>query len=398
MLRFLIVLAVFLNLGKDAFAQTKPDVIYRTDRSTIEALVDEIGETQIVYFLPKDVTKTPRKINKTQVWKVVYANGDVEQLNQPLPVATTPPPTIAQTPPPAPAQPAPVVEEKPDLIYLINRAVLEGTVLKISDKYLVYKPLGKDLPSTIPIGNIEKVRYANSHVEEFEVAQTKATKKEKPSRQTTPRESREETTRVRPPKDAPAPKPERVREPRPKNYVSLLVGGVMSGFYRDELLRFPEKPPFGLEAGLAASLVSTRYYQMRLEGSYLTKGANEVFAGRGISIESQTRLTYVQGTFFPIILKTGYRGVNLAAGAGGYYGYLIGMTSQYSVDEATLRDDTISPRFFTNKSDYGVCTMAGIYYKQKPILEARYSFGMTEMAPNNPLKNHAAHLTLFISF
>src|SRR5690349_6746430 len=93
-------------------AQTASDQIYKLDKSIIQGIVDEIGDREIIYFLPKDAAKRSAvRIAKQQVWKIVYGNGEMELINKPA--AETP--TVAQqTKVTGPA------EFKPDRIFLKN--------------------------------------------------------------------------------------------------------------------------------------------------------------------------------------------------------------------------------------------------------------------------------------
>ena len=357
----LLFLSLFLGILPDTIAQQKTDVIYRLDQTFLEVIIDEVGESNIVYFLPNDSQKRPQKIRKQEVWKVVYANGDVEEIN-PLPKNV---PTLNPV-------------EKTDLIFRKDNTIIEAEILKISDNQVTYTLFGKDIERHISPQEVSKIVYSNGKEEHFNQA----------------------TIAVASSKDEPViskPKPTTARQ-RPKIYVGLFGGGVMSSFYRSELLNFPQKPLFNWEMGLTASLVSRRYYQMRLEGVYVTKGARETFSDNTLRITSENRLRYVQANFFPLILKTGSEGFNFAVGAGGYYACLLNLTSQYAIGDETFNDDEVTKQLFKNTPDYGFCALAGLYNRQKPLVELRYAYGIVPLMEKNNIKNHGFHLSFFLTF
>ncbi|MEI7581226.1 hypothetical protein [Runella sp.] len=359
----LLFLSLFLGILPDTIAQQKTDVIYRLDQTFLEAIIDEVGESDILYFLPKDSQKRPQKIRKQEVWKLVYANGDVEEIN-PLPKNSPLPETV----------------EKSDLIFRKDNTIIEAKILKISDNRVTYTLFGKEIERHIPIQEISKIVYSDGNVEQFN------------------QPSLPEPVAVQPFKEEKVVRKPTTARQRPKIYVGLLGGGVMSSFYRSELLNFPQKPLFNWEMGLTASLVSRRYYQMRLEGVYVTKGARETFSDNTLRITSENRLRYVQANFFPLILKTGSEGLNFAVGAGGYYACLLNLTSQYAIGDETFNDDEVTKQLFKNTPDYGFCALAGLYNRQKPLVELRYAYGIVPLMEKNNIKNHGFHLSFFLTF
>lgn len=105
------VLGLLLLLGtcQLSLAQTPSDQLHRLDRSVISALVDEIGETEVIYFRPGDAARTPQRIARSQLWKIVFSNGATEVLNTPLPeqAAISADPSPPHVPSASPTDPVP---------------------------------------------------------------------------------------------------------------------------------------------------------------------------------------------------------------------------------------------------------------------------------------------------
>ena len=98
----------FLGIFQVCCAQNTSDRIYKVDQSDFSALVDEISETEIIYFLPADLTrKQPQSILKSNVWKIVYANGETEMFNAPAVLVL-------------------------DKIYLTDGKILEARILEVN--------------------------------------------------------------------------------------------------------------------------------------------------------------------------------------------------------------------------------------------------------------------------
>ena len=55
MRHFLLLLLLVMFFA--ASAQTRSDMIYKLDKSSFSAVVDEIGEMEIIYYLPTDISK-----------------------------------------------------------------------------------------------------------------------------------------------------------------------------------------------------------------------------------------------------------------------------------------------------------------------------------------------------
>ncbi|GAB3926008.1 hypothetical protein [Larkinella terrae] len=74
-----------------ALAQTpRTDVLHKLDRSTLNVKVDEVTETDVVYF--EATAPTVRKmLPKNGLWKLVFADGSTEVFNQPTELPAAPP-------------------------------------------------------------------------------------------------------------------------------------------------------------------------------------------------------------------------------------------------------------------------------------------------------------------
>jgi hypothetical protein len=85
---------LLLGLGGTALAQ-KSDVLHKLDRTTVNVRIDEIGDTDVYYFETAS-PGTKKMLPKSQLWKVVFADGSEEVFNAPRtpaapPAATTRP-------------------------------------------------------------------------------------------------------------------------------------------------------------------------------------------------------------------------------------------------------------------------------------------------------------------
>ncbi len=89
-MRIILLLFLLLSTGLCSYAQKNTDRIYRVDKSHFEAIVDEITDTDIVYFLKIDEARSnPQRISRSQVWKIVYAGSETEIINQPAETVST---------------------------------------------------------------------------------------------------------------------------------------------------------------------------------------------------------------------------------------------------------------------------------------------------------------------
>ena len=79
-----ILLLPLLMAAVAAPAQTTAprDVLHKTDRTTLEGRIDEVGDVNVFYFPASDLASR-RMIARRLVWKIVFADGTTEVLNQP---------------------------------------------------------------------------------------------------------------------------------------------------------------------------------------------------------------------------------------------------------------------------------------------------------------------------
>jgi hypothetical protein len=163
-----LLLAIFAG---SASAQTSSDLIYKTDKTSIQAVVDEIGDTEIIYFLPKDTARrTSLRISRKQVWKIVYENGETELINAPANAA----PVTTQ-------EPAQITEPalKPDRIFLANKTMITGKITKVTEDKIEYTRRGSGPVYEVARKNLARIEYGNGQVEDFASAKpVKAAKKQ----------------------------------------------------------------------------------------------------------------------------------------------------------------------------------------------------------------------------
>jgi hypothetical protein len=163
---YLLLLWLCLTAGLNALAQSRPDQILLLDKTSQNAFVDEIGETDITYFLSKDANRqNPQRILKSRVWKIVFANGDVEMINS------------------LPSQPVqPVLAAAPDRIHTVDRTIIEAVIIRVGDITVEYKLHSAGASETLyeyPLQKVERIEFANGEVRKFgALAVTNSRKKE----------------------------------------------------------------------------------------------------------------------------------------------------------------------------------------------------------------------------
>lgn len=168
-MRYFILLLVIM-LACPVYAQTSSDQIHKLDKSVIQAVIDEIGDTEIIYFSPKDTAKrTSLRIPRKQVWKIVYENGETELINSPTPAAAT-------------AKAPEVVTEsedvKPDRIFLANKTLITGKITKVTEEKIEYTRQKSGPVYEVARKNLARIEYGNGQVEDFASAKpVKATRK-----------------------------------------------------------------------------------------------------------------------------------------------------------------------------------------------------------------------------
>lgn len=145
-------------------AQTSSDRIHKLDKSIIQAVIDEIGDTEIIYFLSKDTSKrTPQRIPRKQVWKIVYESGETELINSP---GTVQPVTATE-----PAESKEATTEQ-DRIFLANKTMITGKITKVTEDKIEYTRHQSGPAYEVSRKNLARIEYGNGQVEEFISAKT----------------------------------------------------------------------------------------------------------------------------------------------------------------------------------------------------------------------------------
>lgn len=156
-----LLLVVFFTAG----AQTRSDLIYKLDKSSFSAVVDEIGETEIIYYLPSDASKrTVLRISRKQVWKIVYNNDEIEMIN--MPSVTSP--VVSNT-----------RKSEADRIFMKNKTMLTGKVVKVSEQKIEYRRDDSGPLYELLRKDLAKIEYGNGSIEEFEGKVSQSSKSEK---------------------------------------------------------------------------------------------------------------------------------------------------------------------------------------------------------------------------
>lgn len=400
-----------LGIFQVCFAQNSPDHIYQVDQSDFSSFVDEIRETEIIYFSPDDLTKKqPKSILKSKVWKIIYANGETEIFSAPAVLVL-------------------------DKIHLTSGKILEARISELTLESVSYKMPIDNIALKIARAEVYKIVYANGYEEilnDQKIAEsvneipkvpekTRVGKEEEAekvvainsdpkgkSKRNVEKQEEKENENV------PGSRPNEIiikiqndfdpknnaekQEVRTyKNYVGFRFGGSATGFYESKIAK-PKRPSYNWEVGLGISLVNSKHYNARLEFVYANKGAIEKFEDKNLTITSRNKFTYFQGNLLPLILKTGARKLNPVFGAGGYYAYKFKNSSEYSEDGKNFEDDEDAAELFDNKFDYGLCAMLGFYSGHKPLLEFRYEYGLGEVIKAVKIKNHGLSVSLFLAF
>nr|WP_295932059.1 porin family protein [uncultured Dyadobacter sp.] len=348
--RYLILFLLFASLA--GFAQSSAsDTIHLTDRSKILAIIDEVSTDELLYFLPEDLAHKKIRKPRAKVWKVVYANGEIEAFNSPDPVAVY----IVQ-----PAQKKSGVS-LPNNREARKKEPAEPTTITPAAAQAVSSeattPPGKAAQNVAgPTEMIIKVQHENAP-----------------------------ETLVR------------QQGRKYKNYVGVFVGGSLTSFYSDKLT-FPRKPFYNWQAGLGFNLANSKHYSARLELVYANKGSRETFSDQFTEITSRTKMTYGQVNLLPVILKAGRDRLNPAIGLGVYYAYRIKHVSPIRQAGGEYEQDDLTQALINNRFDYGACAILALYLGHKPLLEFRYEYGLAEVMKGVKVKNTGLSASLFFSF
>lgn len=137
----------FLLVSSLSMAQSSSmDVIHKIDRSTVNAKIDELGDTEIIYF-ETSAPKTKKTISRSQVWKVVFSDGSTE-------IITT---QVGQG-------------VGTDQIVLIDQTIVPGKVTRRDERKLYYtKP--NDPANTqyeLLLSRLDRIQYADGREEVFQ--------------------------------------------------------------------------------------------------------------------------------------------------------------------------------------------------------------------------------------
>jgi hypothetical protein len=149
-----------MNLS--AIAQNKKnDQIVKLDNVVLEVLIDEVSETEIFYKLPNNPKGPLQKISKSEVQKIVFSSGAIDEINQPKPMS------------------------KVDKIVRKDGRIIEGKIVSMSIGKVEYKSLSDDDGTVYMVSgaDISKVEYSDGTVKDFiakdKKSQTPKTSKEK---------------------------------------------------------------------------------------------------------------------------------------------------------------------------------------------------------------------------
>src|SRR5690242_11104423 len=129
---------LLFGLASPCLAQVKSDTIYKVDLSLIPAIIDEVSQAELVYYLPSDAARKSKvSISRAKVWKVVYASGEIEVIN-----------TVDQP------------QAGTDKLFLKDGTVLGARVVEVSEDSVKYM-LGANVQKQLHLKEIEKIIYAN---------------------------------------------------------------------------------------------------------------------------------------------------------------------------------------------------------------------------------------------
>lgn len=179
------------------------------------------------------------------------------------------------------------------------------------------------------------------------------------------------------------------------NYLGLKFGVLASGFGHGSGGPSSGLRQFGWHAGVAADLFSRERYNARAEISYITKGARETFGNDRIEIDARNRLSYVQLSVLPLVLKHQFGKVKPYIGLGGYYARRVGIKSEWK--PGTSWENDIHTRQNLNvRNDFGYSISLGVYVKKRPLGELRYEGGLNDVSSTSKIKNRSLVLSITI--
>jgi hypothetical protein len=183
-----------------------------------------------------------------------------------------------------------------------------------------------------------------------------------------------------------------------KEQLALKVGGAVSSFAHDGGVSAPvpgKKSLTSWHAGVAMDLLHKKNYNARVELSYITKGAKEMFGNDRIEIESVNKLRYVQLSVLPLIVSTNMGKVSPYIGLGGYYAQRVGIKSEWKPG-SDWENDMIAAANLDKKNDVGYSVSLGIYFRKKSFAELRFEGGLTSLSSTSNVKNRSLILSIAI--
>lgn len=184
-----------------------------------------------------------------------------------------------------------------------------------------------------------------------------------------------------------------------KDYIGIRFGGIASTFAEKNNLSIPSLGSSSLKswhAGISCDMFTQKYYNARLELSYLTKGAKETFGNERVAIQSINKLHYLQLSAIPVVIKPGFRKINPYLALGGYYAQRLGINSRMSVDNGPWEADDFTAANLNRKNDYGYSVSVGVYVWRRPLLELRYEAGIPSVSSTSNIKNRSIALSFSI--
>ena len=290
MRHFLLYFLLFLGGWATGLAQTRPDLIYRLDQTSLSVFVDEIGENDITYFLPSDNQKKQlQRINKAQVWKVVFSNGDTELFNEPRQVAM-PPDTPQKV----------VTTTSTDRIFLKNKTIVEGSITKVTEKNIEYRRAGAAPNSPVyelSRDKIQKIEYENGEIESFAKISAKPTEMARTEKPSKPSKAKSVTSKS--PKPTTPPK-ELIKDSNTSKDSKISINAAFVGSYivKDNFW-VADSNGVGLRQGIGGSLqfnfrLSKRIW-LSLQGGYNQFQTNRLYTtpDKDIFYTAKTKLSII---------------------------------------------------------------------------------------------------------
>ncbi len=179
-------------------------------------------------------------------------------------------------------------------------------------------------------------------------------------------------------------------------FLHLRAGTMASSFYRPDLTASNgvlTNPLWGFHVGLGIDFLQSKYHYYRADLSFVQKGAREFFTENDLDIEGVTRLSYLQLTLFPVVLKAESGKFNPSIGIGGYFSQRIGASSKTSVNGDAAASDPVSLTYFDARQDAGLALSFQMMYKKRPGLEVRYEAGLKSLSSVRNIRNRAVVLS-----